>query len=56
MANAAEYQPDAVLDGVLVQQMAPSGAEVILGVSRDPVFGHAVMFGLGVSLLRYTRM
>lgn len=47
MENARSYEPDAVLDGVLIQQMAPSGTEVILGVSRDPVFGHAVMFGLG---------
>jgi len=47
MASAVEYKPEAVLDGVLIQQMAPSGTEVILGVSRDPIFGHAVMFGLG---------
>ncbi|MFO7910923.1 MAG: acetate--CoA ligase family protein [Desulfotignum sp.] len=47
MENAGKYDPDAQLEGVLVQQMAPAGKEVILGVTRDPVFGHAVMFGLG---------
>ena len=47
MAGAENYNPDAILDGVLVQKMAPAGKEVILGVSKDPVFGHAVMFGLG---------
>jgi len=47
MQNAESYDPEAILDGVLIQQMAPSGTEVILGVSRDPAFGHAVMFGLG---------
>jgi len=47
MKNAGKYDPDAQLEGVLVQQMAPAGKEVILGVTRDPVFGHAVMFGLG---------
>ncbi|HBD07225.1 MAG TPA: acyl-CoA synthetase [Syntrophobacteraceae bacterium] len=47
MANARRYKPDAVIDGVLVQQMAPPGEEVILGVSRYPVFGPLVMFGLG---------
>lgn len=47
MENASEYDPTAVLDGVLVQKMAPGGKEVILGVTKDPVFGHAVMFGLG---------
>jgi acetate---CoA ligase (ADP-forming) len=47
MENAGKYDPDAHLEGVLVQQMAPAGKEVILGVTWDPVFGHAVMFGLG---------
>ncbi|MCF8091150.1 MAG: acetate--CoA ligase family protein [Desulfotignum sp.] len=47
MENAKKYDPDARLEGVLVQQMAPAGKEVILGVTWDPVFGHAVMFGLG---------
>lgn len=47
MKNAEDYDPDAALEGVLVQKMAPGGKEVILGVTRDPVFGHAVMFGLG---------
>jgi acetyltransferase len=47
MANAKKYDPDAHLEGVLVQQMAPAGKEVILGVTHDAVFGHAVMFGLG---------
>lgn len=47
MANAEKYNSMAKLDGVLVQESAKKGREVILGVSRDDVFGHAVMFGLG---------
>ncbi len=47
MANAEDYNSMAKLDGVLVQASAKKGREVILGVSRDDVFGHAVMFGLG---------
>jgi acetyl coenzyme A synthetase (ADP forming)-like protein len=39
--------PGARLLGVEVQQMSPKGIEVILGLSRDPVFGHLIMFGLG---------
>ncbi len=27
--------------------MAPAGQEIIVGVTKDPQFGHAVMFGLG---------
>jgi acetyltransferase len=34
--------------GVLVTPMAPAGGvEVIIGVVRDPIFGHVVMFGVG---------
>ncbi len=47
MENAKKYDANAVLDGVLIQKMAPKGKEVILGITKDPVFGHAVMFGLG---------
>ena len=32
---------------VLVQKMAPSGAELILGCRRDPVFGPIVLAGIG---------
>ena len=47
MANAAEHAPGAKLDGVLVQEMVHGGIEVILGVNNDPLFGPAVMVGLG---------
>ncbi|MFI5179914.1 MAG: acetate--CoA ligase family protein [Thermoanaerobaculia bacterium] len=33
--------------GVLVSAMAAPGREIIVGVTRDPQFGHALMFGLG---------
>jgi acyl-CoA synthetase (NDP forming) len=39
--------PEAVIDGVYVQKMAPAGIEVILGIKRYPVFGPLLMFGLG---------
>ena len=33
--------------GVLVSAMAAPGREIIVGVTRDLQFGHAVMFGIG---------
>jgi acetyltransferase len=46
-ANARRFKPDARIDGVLVQQMAPAGRELILGMTRDPDFGPAIAVGLG---------
>ena len=47
MQRGRERAPGARLDGVLVAPMVKGGVETILGVSRDPVFGPVVMFGLG---------
>jgi len=47
MTAAKTYKPDAKLDGVLVQQMAPAGVEIMLGLVADPVFGPVVVAGLG---------
>jgi acetyl coenzyme A synthetase (ADP forming)-like protein len=44
---ARAFDPGAAMDGVLVQQMAPRGVEVIIGGVTDPSFGKVVMFGLG---------
>ncbi len=35
------------LQGVLIQQMAAAGTEVIIGMRRDPTFGPMIMFGGG---------
>ena len=45
--RAVGYNPSAVIEGVLVQKMAPAGTETILGMNRYPIFGPLVMFGLG---------
>lgn len=45
--SAREHFPDAKIDGVTVQKMAPSGIEIIIGISHDPQFGPVMMFGLG---------
>ncbi len=47
VANAKKYNPKANIVGVLIQEMAPAGTEVIVGAIKDPQFGQTVMFGLG---------
>ncbi|MEW6202977.1 MAG: acetate--CoA ligase family protein, partial [bacterium] len=39
--------PEARIEGVIVQKMAHSGREVIVGAKRDDSFGALVLFGLG---------
>lgn len=44
---AAKAAPDAEVYGILVQKQLEGGREMIAGISRDPLFGPVVMFGLG---------
>lgn len=56
MDAARRHRPDATIDGLLIEKMAPQGGlELMVGVTRDPVFGHVMTFGLGgiyVEILR----
>jgi acetyltransferase len=45
--NVRRYAPNASIYGVVVQKMVPKGREVIIGTTKDPIFGHIIMFGLG---------
>lgn len=51
MAAAAQKAPQAVVEGIAVQKMAPSGLELVVGMNKDPQFGPVVMFGLGGTLV-----
>ncbi|MEM0372103.1 MAG: acetate--CoA ligase [Ignisphaera sp.] len=47
ISNVRRFSPQSSIYGVVVQKMVPKGREVIIGSTKDPVFGHIVMFGLG---------
>ena len=47
MQDMRDRQPQARIEGVLIEQMASRGQEVIVGMKRDPGFGPLLMFGLG---------
>lgn len=46
-ANVAAARPGLVLDGVLVEEMAAPGLELVVGARRDPDWGPVVLVGLG---------
>ena len=47
IANVQSNAPKAKIDGIIVAEMITGGIETVLGVTKDPVFGPTVMFGLG---------
>ena len=47
MSKVAAAKPQAKLEGVLIEQMAKPGNEVIIGMQRDAQFGPLMMFGMG---------
>ena len=47
LKNVKKHEANAKIVGILVQEMAPSSTEVIVGAIKDPQFGPALMFGLG---------
>jgi acetyl coenzyme A synthetase (ADP forming)-like protein len=46
-SQGTESGTERSVDGVLLQRMAPSGTETIVGITRVPRVGPLVMFGLG---------
>jgi acetyltransferase len=47
MESVRATQPDALIEGVILQPHVTGGQEVIIGAVRDPQFGPLVMFGSG---------
>lgn len=44
---AAAAAPNAKIEGVLVQRMAPKGIEIVVGMVNDSTFGPIMMVGMG---------
>ena len=45
--NVKQYNPNAEINGILVQEMVADGKETIIGSKQEPGFGAVVMFGMG---------
>lgn len=46
-SNVSAALANVVLDGVLVEQMAPPGLEMVVGAKNDPKWGPVILVGLG---------
>jgi acyl-CoA synthetase (NDP forming) len=55
MAAVRAELRDVVIEGVLVQKMAPRGRELVAGIVRDRDFGLLVMLGLGGLMVEILR-
>jgi len=57
LEGAARLRPDAQLEGVLIEPVVRhrSARELMIGVVRDPVFGPAISFGLGGTMVEVIR-
>ena len=51
--TAHTQRPDAVIYGVTIEAMAndENGRELVIGASRDPVFGPSILFGAGGTMV-----
>ena len=47
--------PDATICGMIVAPMVPRGVELLIGATRDPIFGPVVAFGSGGTLVEVRR-
>jgi acetyl coenzyme A synthetase (ADP forming)-like protein len=51
IAGAKQYRADAEIKGVIVEQQADPGLELIIGGKTDPAFGKVLTFGMGGTLV-----
>ncbi len=51
VANAKAYNKDAEISGVIIENQAKDGLELIIGGKTDPTFGKVITFGIGGTLV-----
>ncbi|WP_332449375.1 acetate--CoA ligase family protein [Methanoculleus sp.] len=55
VSNAKAYNPEAEIRGIIVEQQAAPGLELIVGGKTDPAFGKVLTFGMGGTLVELMR-
>ena len=51
----AQFNPSAVIEGVMIEQQLPPGLELIVGGKTDPAFGKVLTIGIGGTLVELLR-
>jgi acetyltransferase len=47
MNSVRQKEPEAQIDGVFIEPMMKKRYEILIGCKRDPIFGPAIVFGMG---------
>jgi len=55
ITSVKKYNPQAEIKGIIVEEMAKKGLELIVGGKIDPAFGRVLTFGMGGVLVEYHR-
>jgi acetyl coenzyme A synthetase (ADP forming)-like protein len=53
--SVAQFNPSAVIEGIMVEQQLPPGLELIIGGKTDPAFGKVLTIGIGGTLVELLR-
>lgn len=53
VTSVKAYNPEAEIKGIIVEEMAEPGLELIIGGKIDPAFGRVITFGLGGTLVEF---
>lgn len=51
ISNARAYNQNAIIEGVIIENQAHPGLELIIGGKTDPTFGKVITFGIGGTLV-----
>lgn len=51
ITGAKKYRSDAEIKGIIIEQQAEPGLELIIGGKTDPAFGKVITFGMGGTLV-----
>ncbi|HAM89009.1 MAG: Acetyltransferase, GNAT family [Candidatus Falkowbacteria bacterium GW2011_GWC2_38_22] len=47
LASVKKHLPKAQIDGIFIEQMIKKRYELLIGCKKDPIFGPAIVFGMG---------